>query len=92
MSETNSVFNQENASNVTDLSQAAQKPTHYLNLKLVDAQGNEHNINQGIALGGKSEKRISPSLIKAFEIDPERAFTITGTIKSAETEVIDIEL
>lgn len=82
-----SVFND---SNVTDMSKEAAKPTHYLNLHLVDAEGNEHRINTGIALGGRNEKRISEALIGKHNEDSEMEFQLVGRIKSAETEKVAI--
>lgn len=76
--------------NVEDLTQGKQKPTHYLNLHVKDADGVEHRVQMGVALGGKSEKRISPALIKAFEANNDIEFTLVGRIKSAETEVAEI--
>ena len=69
--------------------QTQEKPTHYLNLKLVDQNGNEYRINTGIPLGGKYEKALTPALVKAFEADPEKQFKLVGSINSAATKVVD---
>lgn len=73
--------------------QVDEKPTHYLNLKIVDQQGNEYRVNMGIPLGGKYEKAISPSLIKAWSANSDKEFTLVGSINSAATKVVaeDVE-
>ena len=68
--------------------QVDEKPTHYLNLHLVDQEGNRYRVNTGIPLGGKYEKALSPALVKAFTENPEKEFQLIGSINSAATKVV----
>lgn len=76
---------------VVEKNQQADKASHYLNLRLKDAEGNEIRVNAGIALGGRNEKGISPALIANFEANPDYEYTLVGTIRSAEPEIKDIK-
>lgn len=50
----------------------------YLNLKLVDSEGNTHTFNKGLPLF--ADNRLHRSLINAVKADPERVFELTGTV------------
>ena len=55
-----------------------KKADAFLNLKLVDAEGNVHTLPKGLPLFADS--RIQRSLINAAKANPEREFTLTGTV------------
>jgi hypothetical protein len=82
------VYTIENPLLNANVPQVEEKPTHYLNLHLVDQEGNKYRVNMGIPLGGKYEKALSPSLIKAWTADSDKEFTLVGTINSAATKVV----
>jgi hypothetical protein len=46
-----------------------------------------------IPLGGKYEKALTPSLVKAFTADNAKEFNLVGTINSAQTKTVaeDVE-
>jgi hypothetical protein len=82
-----------NPLNEVTISTTNEKPTHYLNLQLVDQNGNKYRVNMGIPLGGKYEKALTPSLVKAFTADNAKEFNLVGTINSAQTKTVaeDVE-
>lgn len=82
-----------NPLNEVSISNVQEKPTHYLNLQLVDQNGNKYRVNMGIPLGGKYEKALTPSLVKAFTADSTKEFNLVGTINSAQTKTVaeDVE-
>jgi len=50
----------------------------YLNLKLVDSEGNEHKIDQGIPL--YMAKRLHECVIAAHLENPDKVFKLVGTV------------
>lgn len=55
-----------------------KKADAFLNLKLVDAEGNVHTLPKGLPLF--EDSRILRSLINAAKANPDREFTLTGTV------------
>lgn len=50
----------------------------YLRLEVVDSKGNKHRIPRDVAL--YVEKHISKQLIDAATADPDKEFTLIGTV------------
>lgn len=68
-----------------------KKADAFLNLKLVDSEGNVHNLPKGLALF--NDNRVMRSLINAAGANPEREFSFTGTVYvPAEEQAEDIPL
>ena len=55
-----------------------KKADAFLNLKLVAADGQEYNLPTGLAL--HIDKLVSRSIINAAKANPDRVFTLTGTV------------
>lgn len=55
-----------------------KKADAFLNLKLVDAEGNVHTLPKGLPLFADS--RVQRSLINAAKANPDREFTLTGSV------------
>ncbi len=55
-----------------------KKADAFLNLKLVDAEGNVHTLPKGLPLF--SDSRVLRSLINAAKANPDKEFTLTGTV------------
>ena len=55
-----------------------KKADAFLNLKLVDAEGNVHTLPKGLPLFADS--RVLRSLINAAKANPDKEFTLTGTV------------
>lgn len=62
----------------------ANQPDAYLNLVVVDAQGNEHRLSKGVAL--QVSRQLDRSLINATEKNPEATFELRGTVHIMDSE------
>lgn len=64
-----------------------QKADAFLNLKIVDAQGNVHRFRKGLAL--HLENRLDRTLINLVKANPALEFTITGSVIVVQDEPQD---
>tara|TARA_B100000929_G_scaffold108179_1_gene85701 strand:- start:8122 stop:8388 length:267 start_codon:yes stop_codon:yes gene_type:complete len=62
----------------------ANQPDAYLNLVVVDAQGNEHRLSRGVAL--EISRKLDRSLINAAKSNPEAVFQLKGTVYVVDEE------
>ncbi len=64
----------------------------FLNLSIVDSNGTEYRLPKGIALRDANGTPLDRALLQQFKSDPDKVYTLTGTIKSAarSTEVLSI--
>jgi hypothetical protein len=67
-----------------------KKAVAYLNLSVLDRNGNEHRLNTGIPIGGKFEKKLSASILKHLD-NPDYTFQLVGRLNSAETKQVEAE-
>ncbi len=55
-----------------------KKADAFLNLKLVDSEGNVHNLPKGLPLF--EDNRLMRSIINAAKANPDREFTLTASV------------
>ena len=61
----------------------------YLNIKVVDAQGNEHSLSRGIPLSIK--RRLDKSIMAAVEADPNKEFKVVASVHLLNSDQESIE-
>lgn len=60
----------------------------YLNIKVIDANGNEHSLSRGIPLSVK--RRLDASIMAAVEANPDKQINVIASVHLLSTEQEEI--
>jgi hypothetical protein len=67
-----------------------KKAVAYLNLSIIDKDGNKHKLQTGIPIGGKFEKKLSKAILANLGKEGY-TFNLVGVLNSAETKEVAAE-
>lgn len=71
--------------NTNNTSNTSKTAAAFLNLELVDANGNKHKLPRGLAL--QIEDAVSNAMIEKAKEDSEFKFSLEGTVRIVGQEV-----